>query len=119
MIQPWTKNLKKKIEISRNHNRESHVRRLKKALYSLKQAPMTWYDIIDSFLSSSGFTKSKVDSNLYYKVEDGEIMILLLYVDDLFFTGKENLISECKKLATKFEMKNIGMMHYFLGLEVW
>ena len=67
-----------------------------------------------------GFTKSKVDSNLYYKVVNGGIMILLLYVDDLFLTGKENLINECKKkLVEKFEMKYLGTMHYFLGLEVW
>ena len=44
-----------------------------------------------------GFTKSKADSNLYYKVEDDGIRILLLYVDDLFLTGEENPISECKK----------------------
>ena len=47
-------------------------------------------------------------------------MILLLYVDDLILIWKEKLISECKKkLATKFEMKDLGIMHYFLGLEVW
>ena len=51
------------------HDRESHVCRLKKALYSLKQAPRTWYEIIDGFLSSLRFTKSKVDSKFYYKVE--------------------------------------------------
>ena len=67
-----------------------------------------------------GFTKSKVDSNLLYKVENDEIMILLLYVDDLFFTRKEKLISECKKkLAAEFEMKDLGTMRYFLCLEVW
>ena len=66
------------------------------------------------------FTKSKFDSNLYYKVEDDGVMILLLYVDELFLIGKEILISECKKkLATEFEMKDLGTMHYFLGLEVW
>ena len=43
------------------------------------------------------FTKSKADSNLYYKVVDDGIMILLLYVDDLFLSGEEKLISECKK----------------------
>ena len=47
------------------HDRETHVCKLKKALYSLKQAPRTWYDIIDGFLSSLRFTKSKADSNLY------------------------------------------------------
>ena len=67
-----------------------------------------------------GFSKSKADSNLYYKVEDDGIMILLLYVDDLFLTGKEMLITECKKkLATEFEMKYLSTVHYFLGLEVW
>ena len=44
--------------------KESHVCRLQKALYGLKQAPRTWYGRIDGFLSSLGFTKSKVDSNL-------------------------------------------------------
>ena len=66
------------------------------------------------------FTKSKEDSNLYYKVENDGLMILLLYVDDLFLTGEDKFIIECKKkLAAEFEMKDLGMMHYFLGLEVW
>jgi hypothetical protein len=48
------------------------------------------------------------------------MMVLLLYVDDLFLTGVEKLISECKrKLAVEFEMKYLRMMHYFLGLKVW
>ena len=41
------------------HDRDSHVCRLKKALYVLKQAPMTWYGRINSFLSSLGFTRVK------------------------------------------------------------
>jgi hypothetical protein len=41
-------------------------------------------------------------------------------VDDLFLTGEEKLITECKqRLAAEFEMKDLGLMHYFLGLEVW
>ena len=67
-----------------------------------------------------GFTKSKADSNLYYKVEDGNLVMLLLYVDDLFVTGMDGLIVYTKrKLATEFEMKDLGVMHYFLCMEVW
>ena len=93
---------------------------MKKDLYGLKQAPRDWYGRIDSFLVSLVFTKSKVSPKLYFKVMDNEPIILLLYVDDLFLTGNENKISECKKkLATKFEIKGLGLIHYFLSLEVW
>ena len=87
----------------------------------MKQAPRTWYGRIDSFLSSLGFTKSKTDSNLYYKVEDaGNPVMLMLYVDDLFVIGMDGLITDMKrKLAVEFKMKDLGMMHYFLGMEVW
>ena len=101
-------------------DRKSHVCILKKALYGLKQAYRSWYGRIDSFLTSLGFTKSKADSNLYFKVMNDEPVILLLYVDDLFFTGEEKLITKCKKrLASKFEMKYLSLIHYFLSLEVW
>ena len=47
-------------------------------------------------------------------------MILLLYVDDLFLTGDEELIKDARRrLDTKFEMQDLGMMHYFLGMEAW
>ena len=48
-----------------------------------------------------------------------ELLILLLYVDDFFITG-ERPIAVCKRdLASEYEMTGIGLMHYFLGLEVW
>jgi hypothetical protein len=67
-------------------DRKTHVCRLKEAMYMLKQAPRAWYGRIDSFLTSLGFTKSKVDSNLYLKVMNDESVMLLLYVDDVFLT---------------------------------
>eukprot|EP00253_Pinus_taeda_P031310 PITA_31310 len=67
-----------------------------------------------------GFVKSDADLNLYYLVVERKPLILVLYVDDLFLTGSSRLIEDCKKnLATKFDMKDLGRMHYFLGLEVW
>ena len=99
---------------------ETHVCRLRQALYGLKQAPRGWYSRIDTYLQHMGFTKSDADPNLYYIVVGGDPPILVLYVDDLFSTGAERSISGCKEdLAMDFEMKDIGLMHYFLGLEVW
>ena len=89
-------------------------------LYGLKQAPRAWYSRIDTYLQQLEFRKNEADSNLYYIVVDGELLILVLYVDDLFITGELNLIQVCKRdLASEFAMKDTGLMHYFLGLEVW
>ena len=100
-------------------NRETHVCRLHRALYGLKQAPRAWYSRIDSYLREMGFQRSEADHNLYFLT--GEVpLILVLYVDDLFLTGDERLIGDCKSnLAVEFEMKDFALMHYFLGLEVW
>jgi hypothetical protein len=93
---------------------------LKKALYGLKQAPKAWYSRIYTYLQEMGFEKSETDPNLYFIVVGEDPLILVLYVDDIFITGEERLVVGCKKnLASKFEMKDIGMIHYFLGLEVW
>jgi hypothetical protein len=102
------------------HGRESHVCKLKKALYGLKQAPRAWYSRIDAYLQQLSFEKSEADPNLYFIVVGEDPLILLLYVDDLFITGAERLITSSKEsLASEFEMTDIGLMHYFLGLEVW
>ena len=73
-----------------------------------------------NFLMGLGFTESKVDSNLYFKAEGGRPVMLLLYVNDLLLRGKEKLIKdERRRLAIEFEMKDLEMMHYLLGMEVW
>jgi hypothetical protein len=102
------------------HNKGIHVCKLRKALYGLKQAPRVWYDKIDGFLKILGFQKSDADANLYFKVRGNQPVILILYVDDLFLTGDEGLIASRKReLTSEFEMKDLGLTHYFLVLEVW
>jgi len=70
-----------------------------------------------------GFTKREADPNLYLIQVGEDPLILVLYVDDLFnlfLTGVEKLITSCRRdLDSEFEMKDIGLMHYFVGLEVW
>jgi hypothetical protein len=66
-------------------------------------------------------TKSEEDPNLYYKVFDGDPLILVLYVNE-YVPYKEHRDSsiKCKReLASEFKMRDIVLMHYFLGLEVW
>ena len=102
------------------YDMQTHVCKLKKDLYGLKQAPRTWYGRINSFLMSPGFTKSKVDSNLYFKVEGSTPVLVLLYVDDLFLIGEEKLIIDSKRrLVTQFELKYLCLTHCFLGMDVW
>eukprot|EP00253_Pinus_taeda_P022455 PITA_22455 len=75
---------------------------------------------IDNYFTEFGFTKSEVDANLYHIVVKGKLLIIVLYVDDLILTGDDELIVSCKEdLAREFEMKDMGLMHYFLGMEVW
>jgi hypothetical protein len=102
------------------HHEKTHVCRLKKSLYGLKKAPCAWYENMDGLLMSLGFNKSVVDPNLYYHIVGDECLILVMYVDDLFLIGSERLIVECKQaLNFIFQIEDLGMMHYFLGLEVW
>ena len=91
-------------------------------MYGLKKAPRAWYGQIDNYLQQLGFIKSDADHNinLYYLMVENEPLILFLYVDDLFLTGSSRLIKDCKRnFAAKFDMKDMGLLHYFLGLEVW
>ena len=94
---------------------ELHVYHLKRALYGLKQAPHASYTRINNY-----FTKIEEDANLYQIMVEGKLLIIALYVNDSILTVDEKLIKSCKKdLVREFEMKDLGMMHYFLGMEVW
>ena len=99
---------------------EDKVLKLKKALYGLKQAPRAWNNRIDKYFKENGFTKCPHEHALYIKFKDGDVLIVCLYVDDLIFTGNNpSFFEEFKKaMAKEFEMTDIGLMAYYLGIEV-
>eukprot|EP00253_Pinus_taeda_P017407 PITA_17407 len=98
----------------------SLVCRLKKSLYGLKKAPQAWYAKMDSFLLETGFSRCHYDNIVYTKKVCKTLIILVLYVDDLILTDSDpNLINHVKSnLKKKFEMTDLGLLHYFLGLQV-
>lgn len=64
-----------------------YVFKFKKELYGLKEAPRAWYARMDAYLQILGFKKSYFDMNLHIKVVKGELVIFLMYVDDLLMMG--------------------------------
>ena len=94
---------------------------MKKDLYGLKKAPRSWYEKVDSFFLEYGFHRSLNDPNLYTKYnKQGQIILISLYVDDMIITRDgDDLIRGIKRLMEKvFEMKDLGRLHYCLGLKV-
>jgi len=103
-----------------DQTRPNLVYRLKKASYRLKQAPRAWSDKIGQYLLTSGFQTSNADFSLYVKKTNHGIVVMVIYVDDLIITGDSDVdIFDLKKLLKqKFEMKDLGELRYFLGIEV-
>ena len=72
------------------------------------------------FLKSIGFEISKDDHSLYVKKIDCGLIVIVIYVDDLIFTGsnKDEIADVKKVLGAEFDMKDLGELKYFLGIEV-
>eukprot|EP00253_Pinus_taeda_P019610 PITA_19610 len=98
----------------------SLVCQLKKSLYGLRQASRAWYDKMDSFILDTGFFRCQSDNTVYTKKVGKYLIIHVLYVDDIILTGSDpNLINHVKSsLKKKFEMTDLGHLHYFLSLQV-
>lgn len=98
----------------------SLVCRLRWSLYGLKQAPRAWYEKMYSFLISSGFQRCHSNPTVYTRRQGTDLLILVLYVDDLIVTGSSSsLIQNVQQaLMEHFDMTDLGLLHYFLGLQV-
>ncbi|CAH9136574.1 unnamed protein product, partial [Cuscuta epithymum] len=96
-----------------------HICRLRKAIYGLKQAPRAWFYRFSSFLLTHGFVCSKSDNSLFIFRQGSTILYLLLYVDDIIITGNSpsfiNTFISC--LGRYFAMKDLGDLHFFLGVQ--
>jgi histone deacetylase 1/2 len=97
-----------------------HLCRLDKALYGLKHAPRAWHARLSSVLATLGFTPSTADTSLFILRRPELTLYLLVYVDDIIvvsslFAATDRLVHQ---LGISFALKDLGPLHYFLGVEV-
>jgi hypothetical protein len=94
--------------------------KLRRALYGLKQAPRAWFAKFNSTIAQIGFVSSSYDSTLFIQRSDASLILILLYVDDLIIIG-DDIAGICdlqQFLSQQFEIKDLGSLGHFLGLEV-
>jgi len=98
----------------------SHVCQLHKSLYGLKLAPRAWYTRLNDFLLSLGLHTSKVDTSLFILFIGADIFYLLVYIDDILLTGSNYTMLHylIQLLSSEFKLRDLGIVHYFLGIEV-
>ncbi|CAN1815372.1 Retrovirus-related Pol polyprotein from transposon TNT 1-94, partial [Linum perenne] len=100
---------------------DGSVCRLRKALYGLKQSPRAWFERFTKVVKAGGYYQCQTDHTMFVKhAGSGKISILIVYVDDIVITGddEEEITSLKKQLAKEFELKDLGELKYFLGIEV-
>ena len=103
-----------------NGSKPHHVCKLDKALYGLKQAPIAWYSRLSAQLQQLGFKPSRGDTSLFF-FKKGKVMIfMLIYVDDIIVasSSQEATSALLSNLKNEFALKDLGELHYFLGIEV-
>jgi hypothetical protein len=89
-------------------------------LYALKQSPRAWNQKLDAFLKSIEFTRSDADFSVYVAQVADVKFFIVVYVDDLILVcnNKDKLLQVKEELSRKFEMKDLGDLRFFLGMEV-
>lgn len=100
---------------------QSRVCKLRKSLYGLKQSPRAWFEKFTRSVKNQGYTQAQSDHTMFVKhSKDGKIAVLIVYVDDIILTGDDLIEMERlkKSLASSFEIKDLGTLRYFLGMEV-
>lgn len=101
-------------------SRPTHLCKLHKSLYGLKQAPRAWYERFSNFLQGLGFQTTYADPSLFIHRFRQSVTLIMLYFDDLIITRSDGHYIHCliAQLHFLFEMKDLGKLHHFLGVEV-
>lgn len=96
------------------------VYKLRKARYGLRQAPRAWNEKLNKVLGSPGFVKCTKEPAIYQKVEKEHVLLVAVFIDDLLVIGTSlDRIKEFKiGMAKNFEMSDLGLLTYYLGIEV-
>lgn len=96
------------------------VCRLRKSLYGLKQSPRAWFDRFRRAMIGVGYQQINADHTVFFRQHGGHTTMLAVYVDDMIITGDdEGEIAQLKaRLGKEFEVKDLGQLRYFLGIEV-
>jgi len=96
------------------------VCKLNKSLYKLKQAPRAWYTRFAGFLGELGFRPTRSDSSLFVLRRGDECAYILLYVDDIVLTASSSTLLQrvINNINAEFKLKDMGSLHYFLGIQV-
>ncbi|CAM8929156.1 unnamed protein product [Rhodiola kirilowii] len=96
------------------------VCKLQRSIYGLKQASRQWFSRFSDALIEFGFIQSFNDYSLFTMTTTEDFLILLVYVDDVVLTGTSSALIEKVKqfIHDKFQIKDLGSLKYFLGLEV-
>ncbi|XP_049364801.1 LOW QUALITY PROTEIN: uncharacterized protein LOC125829654 [Solanum verrucosum] len=105
-------------EIPRLH--DYRICRLKKSLYGLKQSPRVWFGKFTKSMKAFGYTQSNTDHTLFLKRQQGKIIALIVYVDDMVVTGTDPEERKALQsyLSKEFKLKDLGPLKFFLEIEV-
>ncbi|KAF5468773.1 hypothetical protein F2P56_012898, partial [Juglans regia] len=109
-----------KIPLGHHAAKTNKVCRLQKSLYGLRQASRQWNSKLSSTLAEYGFIQSKADYSLFTKTTGSSFVALLIYVDDIILMSSDNISCTAVKsfLESKFKIKTLGPLKYFLGMEI-
>jgi hypothetical protein len=103
-----------------NPDKEGKVLRLCKALIGLRQTPRAWNAKLDSTLKGMGFGQSPHEAAIYRRGNRGNILLVGVYIDDLVITDTKDVEVAAFKEEMKatFQMSDLGLLSFYLGIKV-